>query len=237
MTPDLHHAPSGFPEHCVRSFIPRRITRNLSLPIISVALRHPAVPLAAMPETTIHKHGHPLSPEYEIRLSWQRLMAPPAPNPVCPKDSRQFQFGFLITDRTNRGHHFRPLFAREHVRHAQMIPLRCGAVTDCFFHARRMSTLLKWSVWRGGKLHPMNLLQSNFPAFKLTITMRKKRVFPRVIKTDEKMAVRAHRARHPAKDLTLFRRTCLWIRQQLPCVHASISNTELSRLSHPQKPA
>src|SRR5258708_4859236 len=116
MAPYADNLPAGLAQQRVCRSVSPGIPLNFLLPVRPVALRHPAVPPASVPEATINEHRHALTPENKIWLPGQCQLPPPAANPICPENSRQPHFGLLITDRAHSRHHLGALLSRKHVR-------------------------------------------------------------------------------------------------------------------------
>lgn len=74
----------------------------------------------AVPETTVDKHRQPLRAENKIRLAKERLVAPPAGDPVRPEDRNHPQLRGLVPFPTNVRHHLRTLRLGENVRHLEI---------------------------------------------------------------------------------------------------------------------
>ena len=69
---------------------------DLGTPVMRPAVWHSAVPVAAMPEATVHKHGEALLGEDEVWLPWQWTVPAPAADSMSAKDRRQFQFRAFV---------------------------------------------------------------------------------------------------------------------------------------------
>jgi hypothetical protein len=73
------------------------------------AVRHPAVPAAAVPEAAVHKHGEALLGKNEVGLAWQWTVPAPAFDSMRAQNGGQFQFGVLVAFGPNGSHDLRAL--------------------------------------------------------------------------------------------------------------------------------
>lgn len=72
---------------------------------------------AAVPEATINEDGEGGATENEIGASNERLVATPTSDAVGAENTRELEFGVLVTARADGGHHLGALFLRENVWH------------------------------------------------------------------------------------------------------------------------
>jgi len=70
--------------------ISRYIPSNFQPPVLPIVLRHPAMPSAPMPETSIHKNSQAFTPENKVGFAWQLLAPPPARDSIRPQNGNQF---------------------------------------------------------------------------------------------------------------------------------------------------
>jgi hypothetical protein len=70
-----------------------------------------------MPETAIHKDGHFLLGENEVRAPKYFCVAPPASYPRFAKKSQQNKFRRFVPARAHRRHDSRPFLFAESIRH------------------------------------------------------------------------------------------------------------------------
>lgn len=117
MFPDPQHPPARATQRPRHQSIASPICRQLPLPERPIVLRLRRVLGTAMPETAVHEHCELEFGKDEIRLSKERLIAPPTGDVVQSKKFRQRQFRILVPTPANPGHDLRSLRLGEDVRH------------------------------------------------------------------------------------------------------------------------
>ncbi len=133
MLPDAEHLPAHFPQHAVDEPVPRPVALNFLPPERRVVPRPDEMPRTSMPEATVHDHRQLEFWEHEVRLHGKRSQslrsvglnlrthrdpAPPARDPIGPKDRNQPQLGVQVPRAPDAGHYRRPLGLGEDVRHS-----------------------------------------------------------------------------------------------------------------------
>jgi hypothetical protein len=90
MSPDSKNSPSSLLKMTGGCIISLHIPRNFKPPVLPIVLRHPAMPSAPMPETSIHKDNQAFAAKNEVGFAKQLLVSLPARDSIRPKDGNQF---------------------------------------------------------------------------------------------------------------------------------------------------
>jgi len=86
---------------------------------LAVALGHPAVPAAAVPEAAVNEYGQALTAEHEIRAAWQGLVPTPAGDPGGAENGGQSKLGVFVPFRADCGHYLRTLLLCQDIGHGR----------------------------------------------------------------------------------------------------------------------
>jgi hypothetical protein len=69
VAPNPQDPPTPSPKQLVCKTVARAVAGDFAPPILTVSLRHSAVPAAAMPETAVNKNGEALPAENEVGMA------------------------------------------------------------------------------------------------------------------------------------------------------------------------
>jgi len=76
--PNAKNSPTRPPQYSSDLSISRSVSHNLRFPKAAPRFWHPAMPPAAVPETTIHKYRNSGLPEYEVWFAGQLFISSPS---------------------------------------------------------------------------------------------------------------------------------------------------------------
>ena len=117
MFPNAQDSPAAPTQGPVYQPVARAVAIQLPPPKRAIALGHPAMLWATMPEATIHKNRQAGRAENEIGLAKQGLPPPPAGKAVSPEDLGQSQFGVPVAMRADTGHDLGTFGFGENISH------------------------------------------------------------------------------------------------------------------------
>lgn len=117
--PDAEDAPALLAEGAADEAVALAVAADFLAPESPVALRHPAVLGATMPETAVHEDGQPGGAEEEIGFAEEGLAAAPAGEAVGAEDPDEREFGVPVAVGTDAGHEVGALGWGEDVGHDQ----------------------------------------------------------------------------------------------------------------------
>ena len=103
--PNAEDAPAAAAQGAIDEQVALTIAPEFFTPEKGVAGGAAAMSRAAMPETTIHKEGHALSAENEVRFAEERLVPPPAGDAVGAEPLDHHEFRVAVAVRADAGHH------------------------------------------------------------------------------------------------------------------------------------
>jgi len=86
VAPNAENAPPPAAKLSVDAMVAGPIASDLLPPIFTVSVRHPAVPTAAVPKTSVHKDGEARLGKNEVRLPWQWAVSAPTFDSMCAED-------------------------------------------------------------------------------------------------------------------------------------------------------
>lgn len=102
--PNAHNLPALFSELARVALVSSNVAPDLCLPILNVRLGQACAPFASVPKATVYEHRHALGSKDEVRVSPDRLVAPPSCDPRLPESVDHPLFGGLIAAALNARH-------------------------------------------------------------------------------------------------------------------------------------
>jgi len=118
--PDTKRPPTSLPELPVDFAVPPHVPGDLRTPVCAVVFWHPEMPTTTVPEAAVHEDRQAFAAEDEIGFASQRLVPPPARDPVGAENRRELQFGGAIPGGPDRGHDLSALLLCEHIGHREI---------------------------------------------------------------------------------------------------------------------
>jgi hypothetical protein len=139
MRPHTKNAPTGLAQSAIGQAVSRSVSGDFVFPIRPIVVRHPKMPAAAVPEASVNEDSEAFAAKDEIRASWQRLVSPPASNPVCAENCDQFQLSACVSFRADCSHYPRAFFSGENVCHKVTLAERMDAPALSINHIQTRS--------------------------------------------------------------------------------------------------